>query len=68
MNLQTFSVNHYDELCQLLNISTFLLTISASTEPKLIIATVPEASAKRARLVPPASERIMIYVRQETEV
>ena len=24
-------------------------------------------SAKRARLVPPASERIMVYVRQETE-
>lgn len=28
---------------------------------------IPESSAKRARLVPPVSERIMIYVRQETE-
>ena len=34
----------------------------------LTVPTVAENSAKRARLVPPVSERIMIYVRQETEV
>ena len=34
----------------------------------LTSSTVAENSAKRARLVPPVSERIMIYVRQETEV
>ena len=34
----------------------------------LTASTVAESSAKRARLVPPVSERIMIYVRQETEV
>merc|ERR1719350_2286847 len=43
------------------------LMSGAVIEPKQEPPFPEKSSAKRARLVPPVSERIMIYVRQETE-
>jgi transcription factor CP2-like protein len=57
---------HSSVLCKL-GAGIVLRTSSSDADEFMASETSSESKPKRARIVPPSSERIMIYVRQETE-